>query len=111
MIFVPPYVRRPFDYYRRRLGRGEGPPVVVFPSDSYRERWPARDLAVRLAVEYRGVWVVLSHERTSARDLATAQALVNEDLPRGFDAHDEVAFDGIRILHFARSPPGDLAGP
>jgi mannosyltransferase len=118
LLFYPPYVRRPFDYYAPKLaarsgargtsraasgappgGSEESPkaiPRVLFPAD-YSESLPDTAFVDGLASGHRRAWLVLSHIGHASRDEEVARWLDGE-LREQFAAPDTVLFKDIRVL-------------
>jgi hypothetical protein len=109
VIFYPPYVRRPFDYYAARLVEHRAPGGetrrsagdVVFPSESYAELVPDSALVAGLPERYSRVRVVLSHVGSSGSDRDVVGRL-DADLTRAFGPPDTTRFQEIKVLLYGR---------
>jgi mannosyltransferase len=106
LLFYPPYVRRPFDYYVARLpAPASGKPqresaAIVYPVD-YSGVLPDSALVAGLAEGRVRVWLVLSHVSFRGQDRALVQWL-DERLTREFASPDTTRFQDIRVLLYSR---------
>ena len=105
LLFYPPYVRRPFDYYAPKLAasspmapgaHAQKIPEVLFPAD-YSQTVPDTAFVKGLAAGHQRVWLVLSHVGATGRDQAVVRWL-DDELRRELAAADTTRFQDVRVL-------------
>jgi hypothetical protein len=104
LLFYPPYVRRPFDYYAGRLGAGPTAPDIVFPPPDYTLDRPDTALMAGLPEGHARVWLVLSHVG-EGEDREVASWL-DGSLTGEYSEPLARRFRGLRVLLYERPRAG-----
>ncbi len=111
VLFYAYFVRQPFEYYLRRLGKPSDFPKLLELASNQQlvgERPPDPDwkLLERLPHEYTRVWLVLSHSESRGR--AEQRYLIQRSLAREYAVAQKREFKGIRVLQYERLLHGSV---